>query len=52
MFPVLFRQNSTCPQYYTEQRQLHAELNDYADALVISSLRSSSASRRSAPPAH
>jgi len=37
---------------YTEQRQLHAELNDYADALVISSLRDSSASRRSAPPAH
>ena len=37
---------------YTEQRQLHAELNDYADALVLSSLLESSASRRSAPPAH
>lgn len=37
---------------YTEQRQLHAELNDYADALVLSSLLESSASRRSAPLAH
>jgi hypothetical protein len=37
---------------YTEQRQLHAELDDYADTLVLSSLLESSASRRSAPLAH
>ncbi len=37
---------------YTEQRQLHAELNDYADTLVFNSLIESSAGRRSAPPAH
>ncbi|MBA1306367.1 PA3496 family putative envelope integrity protein [Stutzerimonas stutzeri] len=37
---------------YTEQRQLHAELDDYADTLVFNSLIESSAGRRSAPPAH
>ncbi len=37
---------------YTEQRQLHAELDDYADTLVFNSLLESSAGRRSAPPAH
>ncbi len=36
---------------YTEQRQLHAELDDYADTLVFNSLIES-AGRRSAPPAH
>ena len=37
---------------YTEQRQLHAELDDYADTLVFNSLIEPSAGRRSAPPAH
>ncbi len=37
---------------YTEQRQLHAELDDYADTLVFNSLIESPAGRRSAPPAH
>ncbi|CAB5525005.1 PA3496 family putative envelope integrity protein [Stutzerimonas stutzeri] len=37
---------------YTEQRQLHAELDDYADTLVFNSLIESSAGRRSALPAH
>ncbi|MDH0118388.1 MAG: hypothetical protein FH750_00950 [Pseudomonas stutzeri] len=37
---------------YTEQRQLHAELDDYADTQVFNSLIESSAGRRSAPPAH
>ena len=37
---------------YTEQRLLHAELNDYADALVLSAMQDASASRRSAPSAH
>ena len=37
---------------YTEQRQLHAELDGYADPRLFSPLPARSASRRSAPPAH